>query len=160
MKTPRVLVAVALLVLAACGGDSDYSPTAPTPSPSPPPTGSLAGGFSLGFNWLPPHPGNPEGQILLDGVALYSGPLLTCSPWDTGGCAPRHSSAWTEISPGRHTLSVRVTRQGISPASYSVSGEIWSYQRQAAAWNEEVTLATGDAWTVDFEVYAGDPWDY
>ncbi len=151
-------IAAVLLILAACGGDSSYTLTAP--APLPPPAGSVVGGFSLGFDWLPPHPGNPEGQILLDGVALYTGPLLTCSSGHSGGCAPRHSGAWEEISAGRHTLSLRVTRQGISPARYSVSGEIWSYERRAAAWNEEVTLATGDEWAVDFEVYAGDPWAY
>ena len=160
MKARMTMQAIAIVLLAACGGDGGYSPTAPPTLAPPPPVGSVAGGYSLVVNWLPPEPGDTEGQILLDGAALYTGPLLTCSPWDYGSCAPAHSGTWGELTSGRHTLSLRVTRQGFSPARYSVSGEIWSYQRQAAVWNEEVTLATGEAWTIEFEVDGGDPWAY
>jgi hypothetical protein len=154
VKAPMTKGAVALLVLAACGGNNSYSPTAP-PAPSPPPTvSSVTASYSLEA-YRDSGGGVEAVQVLLDGVVVCTGglgsywdPYDVCNGGDLGSLAV-----------GRHTLSFRVTSQGVSPTSYEVHARVVVIKRdgateksQGASWDEEVTLATGSTWTGAFDI--------
>lgn len=161
MRTLKLKLAVALVVLAACGGGNSYSPTAPPtpaplPPPPPPPTGSsVTGSYSLEA-YSSSGAGVEEVQVLLDGVVLCTGPLG--SYWDP--YAPCNGPGdLGSLAVGRHTLSFRITSQGVPPRSYEVHARVkvvkrdgGTEQSQAASWDEEVTLATGSTWTGVFEI--------
>lgn len=51
VKAQWTKLAIAIVLLAACGGDGGYSPTTP-PTPAPP-VASIAGGYSLVFTGSP-----------------------------------------------------------------------------------------------------------
>ena len=74
---------------------------------------------------------------------LYSGPLFTGSPWDYHVSPLFLSGTVSGLAAGRHTLSLRVTRQENSPARYRVSAHIQVGTQQIAIWDESATLATG-----------------
>lgn len=151
MKGPLMKVTVALLVLAACGGDS-YSPTQPpTPSPAPP---TVTANYTFAFPYYS-SPRPHEVQVLLDGVVLFSGPLLADYYEDY-----YLSGDLGALAVGRHTLGLKVTRQDPSPTTYLVSARVEAVRKvnsvtvesQGASWEEHVSLATGDAWTGVFEI--------
>jgi hypothetical protein len=148
-------IAAALLILAACGGNS-YSPTQPSTAlplpPPPPPGGSVTGGYSLDFR-SESGAGVEEVQVLLDGVVICTGMML--SAWDYGDSC--NSGNLGPLAVGRHALSVRVTRAPISPTLYLLSGGVTFAAdgvtaKTIATWNESVSLAMGEAWTGIFEI--------
>ena|SRR5688572_4514535 len=163
MKARLTKLATALVLLAACGGDSGYSPTAPRtplPPPTPAPVGGLLQGhfyFSVGSSNRP-----EEVQVLVDGVLVYTGPLVEPSPWDYHPYPTWLSGYFTAPAVGHHTLSLRVTRQPVSPERYALYSELQLHRtetdgtilsnRSVASWHEAVTLATGDAWTGTFQI--------
>lgn len=158
MKAPMTLVAVAVLVLAACSGDHSQSPTAVPISTSPP--GSITGSYFLNLNQdAGTRPLDVELQV--DGVVLYSGPLFTGSPWDYHVSPLFLSGTVSGLDAGRHTLTLRVIRQENSPERYRVSAHIQVGTQQIAIWDESATLATGSSWTGEFVLGdASGAWDY
>src|SRR5687768_15747972 len=162
MISPMVTVAVALLVLAACGDDNSYSPTAP-PTPAPPPPAPVPSGSSVTANYTlgvytEGGSGVEEVQVFIDGGIICTGNLQ--GYWDYDGLC--NSGDLGTLAAGRHTLTVKVTRQAVSPTRYDVSNRVEvvlkvdgvTVDSQRASWEESVTLATGDAWTGVFEIRA------
>src|SRR5687768_449683 len=94
----------------------------------------------------------PEGPALLDVDGRHRMP----------GGRPAARLPETLVLEGRHRLSLKVTRQAVSPATYRLSGRVEAVHKvngvnvdaQSASCEESVTLATGDAWTGTFEIRA------
>lgn len=150
-KVPAALLGLA--VLAACGGDNrNYSPTAPPipaaqPTPTPQSSSKVIYFLSLRHD---SEMRSPEAQILIDDIVLFSGPMFTGSPWDDG---PTTVSGSLESLPaGRHTVTLEITRQDLSPDTYRLTAIVNLGTQQLGSWHEPVTLATGGAWTGEFEL--------
>ncbi len=158
MTVQMTRMTFALLLLAACGGDS-YSPTQPAtpapPVPTPVSGRSITADYKLGV-YTEGGSGVEEVQVLLDGVVLCTGDLA--SYWDQDGKCQLGSLGTLTV--GRHTLAVKVTRQDVSPTRYDVDNRVdvvltvdgATVDSQRALWEEQLTLATGEAWTGVFEI--------
>ncbi len=154
IAAPGAKTAAAFLVLAACGGDS-YTPTEARILPSPsPPVSAVTATFTFAFPYYAsPRPHDVE--VPLDGVVRFSGPLQAHYYEDY-----YLSGDLGALAAGRHTLSLKVTRQDPSPTTYLVSARVEAVHRvngvpvdsQGATWEEHATLATGAAWTGVFEI--------
>lgn len=156
MRGLKTMLAMAVVVMAACDGDRGYSPTAPPPPPPPPVSSgsSVTANYTLGVYHN--QAGVEEVQVLLDGVVLCTGSLQ--GYWDYDGACNYGDLGILAV--GRHTLAVRIARQAVSPTRYDVSNRVElvlkadgvTVDSQGAFWEESVTLATGQAWTGAFDI--------
>jgi hypothetical protein len=156
-RQPITKVAAALVALAACDG-SNNSPT----QPQLPRVSAVTANYHLTIvsdSGKPPE----EVQVLADGVEIYSGPVMGSGysgyyyddPWFVSG-----DLGALALAVGRHTLSIRVARQAVSPTTYHVGGRVEAVHKvhgisvdsQGASWSETVTLVPGETWTGDFEI--------
>lgn len=114
----QVVLCAAVLTLAACDNDVNFSPTAPDWPPVTP-----VGERSLQISGsLTAEPGSClEATILFDGVEL-AGARSVCP--EPGGCATLTLTAVTSSSSGWHTISFQVLDQSAAAVEYLAQGEV------------------------------------
>jgi len=114
----QVVLWAAVLILAACDNDVNFSPTAPDWPPVTP-----VGERSLQISGsLTAERGSClEATILFDGVELAGARSVCPNP---SGCATQTLSAVTQSSSGRHTISFQVLDQSAAAVEYLAQGEV------------------------------------